>query len=56
MLKGVELTRKYEKDKPKTNDAVIAASMLENNIETIYTDNEKDFRKVLGLEVINSLK
>ena len=56
VLKGVELTKKYEKDRLKTNDAVIAASMLENNIKTIYTDNEKDFRRVLGLEVINPLK
>ena len=56
VLKGAELTKKYETDRLRTNDAVIAASMLENNIKTIYTDNEKDFRKILDLKVINPLK
>ena len=55
ILKGIELTRRYERQVLRTNDAVIAASMLENNVKTIYTDNEKDFRKVEGLEVINPL-
>ncbi len=34
-------------------DALIAATMLENNIFTIYTENEKDFKKVPALRIIN---
>jgi predicted nucleic acid-binding protein len=33
-------------------DSLIAATMLENNIYTIYTENEKDF-KVPSIKVIN---
>ena len=36
-------------------DALIAATMIENNIFTIYTENDKDFKKIPGLEVINPL-
>ena len=34
-------------------DAVIAATMIENNISSIYTENEKDFKKIPGINVIN---
>lgn len=37
-------------------DALIAATMLENNIFTIYTENEKDFSKITELKIINPLK
>ncbi len=37
-------------------DAIIAATMRENDISTIYTENEKDFGKIPGLKVINPLK
>ncbi len=37
-------------------DALIAATMLENNITIIYTENEKDFSKIPGIKVINPLK
>ena len=37
-------------------DALIAATMLQNNIYTIYTENDKDFKKIPGLKVINPLK
>ncbi len=36
-------------------DGVIAATMIENNVFTIYTENEKDFEKVRGIEAINPL-
>ena len=34
-------------------DALLAATMLENNVFTIYTENEKDFRQIPGINVIN---
>ena len=34
-------------------DALISATMIENNIFTIYTENEKDFKKIPGIKVIN---
>ena len=37
-------------------DAVISETMLENGIFTIYTENEKDFKKVPNLKVVNPLK
>jgi predicted nucleic acid-binding protein len=37
-------------------DALIAATMEENNIETIITENEKDFKKVKWLNLINPFK
>lgn len=37
-------------------DALIAATMQENHIQTIYTENEKDFKKIPGINVINPLK
>ncbi len=49
---GFSIAKKYN---IKTNDAVIVASMLENNISKIYTDNENDFRKIKNLEIINPI-
>ena len=37
-------------------DALIVATMEENNIDTIITENEKDFKKVKWLKVINPFK
>ena len=37
-------------------DALIDATMIENNISEIYTENEKDFGKIPWIEVINPLK
>lgn len=37
-------------------DSLIAQTMLENGIYTIYTENEKDFNKVDNLKVINPFK
>jgi len=37
-------------------DSLIAETMKENGIVKIYTENEKDFKKISGIEVINPLK
>lgn len=37
-------------------DALIAATLKENNIDTIITENEKDFKKIKWLKVINPFK
>ncbi|MHA1143367.1 MAG: type II toxin-antitoxin system VapC family toxin [Candidatus Helarchaeota archaeon] len=51
--KAISITKDFN---IRTNDAVIVASMLENNITKIYTDNETDFMKVPKLQVINPIK
>lgn len=37
-------------------DALIAACMLEHGIETIPTENERDFKKIPGIKVVNPFK
>ena len=37
-------------------DALIAACMLEHGIEVIVTENEKDFKNIPGITVINPFK
>lgn len=37
-------------------DTVIAETMKENGIETIYTENEDDFKKIPGIKVVNPIK
>jgi predicted nucleic acid-binding protein len=37
-------------------DALIAACMLENNIKVIVTENERDFKRIPGITVINPFK
>jgi|SRR3989344_437313 len=36
-------------------DALLASTMLANNIKVIYTENTKDFSKVQGIQAINPL-
>ena len=36
-------------------DALLAATMRENNILCIYTENERDFKRVPWLEIVNPL-
>ncbi len=36
-------------------DALLAATMLANNVKTIYTENTKDFSKIPGIKAINPL-
>ena len=37
-------------------DALIAATMLEHDVTTIVTENERDFKKIPGLRVVNPFK
>ena len=37
-------------------DALLAATMKANNINIIITENEKDFKKIKGITVINPFK
>ena len=37
-------------------DSLICETMKENGIDKIYTENEKDFKKIPGIKVINPLK
>ncbi len=34
-------------------DALLAATMLENGINTIYTENTQDFQKIPGIKAVN---
>ncbi len=34
-------------------DALLAATMMENGIRTIYTENESDFAKIPGIRAVN---
>ncbi|MEK6898948.1 MAG: PIN domain-containing protein [Nanoarchaeota archaeon] len=51
VISAIDLTKKYTMS---FWDALIAATMIENNITNIYTENEKDF-KIPFLNVINPL-
>lgn len=53
IIEAIELSERYN---ISYWDALIASTMIENNIFTIYTENEKDFKKIPGLTVINPLK
>lgn len=37
-------------------DALIVACMLEHGIHTIVTENERDFKKIPGITVVNPFK
>ena len=37
-------------------DALIAACMLEHGVHTIVTENERDFKKIPGITIINPFK
>lgn len=52
IIKAMEFSEKYNMG---YWDALIAATMIENNITTIYTENVKDFEKIKELKVINPL-
>jgi predicted nucleic acid-binding protein len=53
LLKAIELVKLH---RASIWDALIAASMLEHGVTTIVTENERDFRKIPGLTVINPFK
>ncbi len=52
LIKAMEINEKYNTE---YYDSLIAATMLENGITKIYTENVKDFVKIKELEVINPL-
>lgn len=37
-------------------DALVAATMLENNLSKIYTENTRDFRKIPGIKAVNPMR
>lgn len=50
MMRAIELV---ESTRAPYWDALIAACMLENGIHTIVTENERDFKRIPGITVIN---
>jgi predicted nucleic acid-binding protein len=50
ILKAIRLT---EKPKMNLKDAIIAQAMIDNNIEIIFTENTKNFRKIRRIKAIN---
>lgn len=53
VLRAVEMVKLY---RARFWDALIAACMLEHGIETIVTENERDFRKIPGITVVNPFR
>ena len=50
LLKAMELAQTYNKH---FWDCLIAATMLENNVYTIYTENIRDFEGLPGIKAVN---
>jgi predicted nucleic acid-binding protein len=53
LLQAIELV---EHNKVPFWDALIAACMLEHGIRTIVTENERDFKKIPGITIVNPFK
>lgn len=53
LLHAVELVKQR---RAKFWDALIAAAMLEHGLGTIVTENERDFRRIPGITVVNPFK
>ncbi len=53
VLKATEMVRLY---RAPFWDALIAACMLENGIEIIVTENERDFKRIPGITVANPFR
>ena len=53
VLKATEMVRDY---RASFWDALIAACMLEHGVHTIVTENERDFRKIPGITVIDPFR
>ena len=53
LLKATELVERHE---APFWDALIAGCMLEHDIHTIVTENERDFKKIPGITVVNPFK
>ncbi len=52
----LELIRKYKMSSDQVFDAYIAATAISNDIDTIATDNEKDFKKFSEITVHNPFR
>ena len=52
----LEALRIKEKSGTHFYDALLAATMLENGINTIYTENTHDFEKIPGIKAENPFK
>lgn len=50
---ALELIKKYRLSSDMVFDAYLAATALSNDINTIATDNTKDFQKFTELKIIN---
>jgi predicted nucleic acid-binding protein len=44
---------KYKQDKQKIYDTNIVATMINNNIQKLFTFNTKNFKKITEIELIN---
>ena len=53
VLRAMYLSKSFQVD---FWDSLIAATMIENNVFTVVTENEKDFRKIPMLKVVNPMK
>ena len=49
----IELIKKYKFSSDMVFDAYLAATALSNSIDTIATDNTKDFKRIEELRLIN---
>lgn len=52
----VDIIKKYSISGNQIFDAYLAATAISNKIYTIVTDNEKDFKKIKEIRVINPFK
>ena len=52
----VHLIKKYKISKQEVFDAVLVATMLDNFVKTLYTADEKLFRKFTNIKVVNPFK
>jgi predicted nucleic acid-binding protein len=53
LLKAIEIV---ERVRAPFWDALIAACMLENEVNVIVTENEDDFKRIPGITVVNPFK
>jgi predicted nucleic acid-binding protein len=53
LVKAIEMVESF---RAPFWDALIAACMLENGIETIITENERDFKKIPNIIVSNPFR
>src|SRR3989344_28282 len=52
----VHLIKKYRISKQEVFDAVLVATIMDNSVKTIYTADERLFRKFTNIKVVNPFK